>query len=185
MVKVTADRQDKLAAHKETKQARFIGEARKLANVLVVARSADRHGSILVKEADEWTAGHIPSSALRTGRLSMNPVSHILQAIVNDPASGATAISEPNLMYVAAIPDWKRQLTELFLWNLRLHVRRHRLQAIHLAHGRIRCLFGLRAARERHDTCAGEDQLRSLLRLSGHTYQRRRHLSTVWRNLCM
>lgn len=38
------------------------------------------------------------------------------------PISGVTAISEPNLMCVEAIPDWKRQLTELFLWNLRLHV---------------------------------------------------------------
>lgn len=66
MVKVTADRQDTLAAYKETKQARFIGEARKLANVLVEVRSTDRHGSILVKETDEWTASHIPSSALKT-----------------------------------------------------------------------------------------------------------------------
>lgn len=85
VVMVPADRQDKLATYKELKQARLIGEARKLANGLVEVRSVDGHGSILVKEADEWNAGHIPSEALKTCRLSMNPVGHILQAIFNAP----------------------------------------------------------------------------------------------------
>lgn len=83
---------------------------------------ADGHGSILVKETDEWNAGHIPSEALKTCRLSMDPVDHILQAIVNSPTSGATAISEPDLKYVVTITDWKQQLTDFFSGDLRPHV---------------------------------------------------------------